>query len=57
MNEKMKRLKKLTDKKNIDLVNFEAREQFTPSALESLIRENDLLIKSLKKPGEIDIDY
>ena len=57
MNEKMKRLKKLTDKKNIDLVNFEAKEQFTPSALESLIRENDLLIKSLKKPGEIDIDY
>ena len=40
-------------KKNIKSAEFEANEQFTQSALENLTRENDLLIKNLKKAGEI----
>ena len=43
-------------KKNIATAEFEAKEQFTQSALESLTRENDLLIKNLKKAGEIQED-
>ena len=43
-------------KKNISTAEFEAKEQFTQSALESLTRENDLLIKNLKKAGEIQED-
>ena len=49
--------KKFPNKKTIKSANFEAREQFTQSALESLTKENELLIKNLKKAGEInDID-
>ena len=40
-------------KKNIATAEFEAKEQFTQSALENLTKENDLLIKNLKKAGEI----
>ena len=43
-------------KKIISTAEFEAKEQFTQSALESLTRENDLLIKNLKKAGEIQED-
>tara|TARA_B100000212_G_scaffold322297_1_gene281549 strand:- start:6 stop:176 length:171 start_codon:yes stop_codon:yes gene_type:complete len=51
MSKKAKR--NLPNKKNIKSAEFEAKEQFTPSALENLTRENDLLIKNLKKAGEI----
>ena len=43
-------------KKNIATAEFEAKEQFTQLALESLTKENDLLIKNLKKAGEIQED-
>tara|TARA_Y100001970_G_C14198071_1_gene839347 strand:+ start:1675 stop:1842 length:168 start_codon:yes stop_codon:yes gene_type:complete len=46
--------KKFPDKKTIKSAKFEAREQFTQSALDNLTKENDLLIKSLKKAGEFD---
>tara|TARA_B100000579_G_C22264017_1_gene590703 strand:- start:21 stop:191 length:171 start_codon:yes stop_codon:yes gene_type:complete len=45
--------KKFLSKKKIKSAEFEAKEQFTQSALENLTRENDLLIKNLKKAGEI----
>lgn len=47
--------KKLPNKKTIKSPNFEAKEQFTQSALENLTKENDLLIKNLKKAGEYDM--
>ena len=46
--------KKLPNKKAIKSANFEAKEQFTQSALDNLTKENDLLIKSLKKASEFD---
>ena len=46
--------KKLPNKKTIKSANFEAKEQFTQSALENLTKENDQLIKNLKKAGEFD---
>ena len=48
--------KNLPNKNKIKSAEFEAKEQFTQSALENLTRENDLLIKSLKKAGEIKED-
>tara|TARA_Y100001978_G_C23600157_1_gene388325 strand:+ start:135 stop:305 length:171 start_codon:yes stop_codon:yes gene_type:complete len=45
--------KKFPSKSKIKSPEFEAKEQFTQSALENLTRENDLLIKNLKKAGEI----
>ena len=45
--------KRLPNKRIIKSAKFEAKEQFTQSALENLTRENDLLIKNLKKAGEI----
>jgi len=45
--------KKLPNKKIIKSAKFEAKEQFTQSALENLTQENDILIKNLKKAGEI----
>ena len=45
--------KSFPSKKKIKSAEFEAKEQFTQSALENLSRENDLLIKNLKKAGEI----
>ena len=47
--------KKLPNKKTLSSAKFEAKEQFTQSALENLTKENDLLIKNLKKAGEFDI--
>ena len=46
--------KKLPNKRIIKSAKFEAKEQFTQSALENLTKENDLLIKNLKKAGEIN---
>ena len=45
--------KKLPNKKVISSAKFEAKEQFTKSALENLKTENERLVKSLKKSGEI----
>ena len=50
----MNPFKKLPNKKIVKSAKFEAKEQFTQSALENLTSENDRLIKSLKKAGEID---
>tara|TARA_B100000900_G_scaffold400880_1_gene404955 strand:+ start:350 stop:520 length:171 start_codon:yes stop_codon:yes gene_type:complete len=46
--------KKLPNKRIIKSAKFEAKEQFTQSALENLTKENDLLIKNLKKAGELN---
>ena len=46
--------KKYPNKKFLKSPKFEAKEQFTQSALENLTKENDLLIKNLKKAGEIN---
>ena len=45
--------KKLPNKKVISSAKFEANEQFTKSALENLKTENERLVNSLKKSGEI----
>ena len=45
--------KKLPNKKVISSAKFEAKEQFTNSALENLKTENERLVNSLKKSGEI----
>ena len=45
--------KKLSNKKVIISAKFEAKEQFTKSALENLKTENERLVDSLKKSGEI----
>ena len=46
-------MKKLPNKKVISSAKFEAKEQFTKSALENLKTENERLVNSLKKSGEI----
>jgi len=48
--------KRLPNKRIIKSAKFEAKEQFTQSALENLTKENDILIKNLKKAGEIEED-
>ena len=48
------RKKKLPNKKIIKSAKFEAKEQFTKSALENLKNENKRLFKSLKESGEIE---
>ena len=45
--------KKLPNKKVIRSAKFEAKEQFTKSALENLKTQNERLVNSLKKSGEI----
>ena len=45
--------KKLPNKKVVTSAKFEAKEQFTKSALENLKTENERLVDSLKKSGEI----
>ena len=45
--------KKLPNKKVISSAKFEAKEQFTKSAIENLKTENERLVNSLKKSGEI----
>ena len=51
MNPKPK--KKLPNKKVISSAKFEAKEQFTKSALENLKTENERLVNSLKKSGKL----
>ena len=46
--------KKLPNKKTISSAKFEANEQFTKSALDNLKTENERLVNSLKKSGEIE---
>ena len=46
--------KKLPNKKVISSAKFEAKEQFTKSALENLKTEKDRLVNSLKESGEIN---
>ena len=46
--------KKLPNKKIITSAKFEAKEQFTKSALENLKTENKRLFNSLKESGEIE---
>ena len=50
---KLEPKKKLPNKKVISSAKFEAKEQFTKSALENLKTENERLVNSLKKSGEI----
>ena len=45
--------KKLPNKKVISSAKFEAKEQFTKTPLENLKTENETLVNSLKKTGEI----
>ena len=46
--------KKFPNKKIIKSAKFEAKEQFTKSALENLKTENERLVNSLKQSGEIE---
>ena len=46
--------KKLPNKKIIRSAKFEAKEQFTKSALENLKTEKERIVNSLKESGEID---
>ena len=46
--------KRLPNKKIIRSAKFEAKEQFTKSALENLKTEKERIVNSLKKSGEID---
>jgi len=48
--------KKYPNKKILKSAKFEAKEQFTQSALDNLTKENDLLIKNLKKAGELNVN-
>ncbi len=54
LNMNLESRKKYPNKKFLKSAKFEAKEQFTQSALENLTKENDLLIKNLKKAGEIN---
>ena len=49
-----KTTKKNLSRKFIKSAKFEAKEQFTPTALNNLIEENDRLIKSLRKAGDVE---
>ena len=51
---KQEQRKKLPTKKVIKSAKFEAKEQFTKSALENLKTENERIVNSLKRSGEID---
>ena len=46
--------KKLPNKKILRSAKFEAKEQFTKSALENLKTEKNRIVNSLKQSGEID---
>ena len=46
--------KKLPNKKIIKSAKFEAKEQFTKSALENLKTEKERIVNSLRESGEID---
>ena len=45
--------KKLPNKKVLSSAKFEAKEQFTKSALENLKTENERLVNSLKNLGRL----
>ena len=45
--------KKLPNKKVISSAKYESKEKFTKTALENLKTENERLVNSLKKSGEI----
>ena len=51
---KQKQRKKLLNKKIISSAKFEAKEQFTKSALENLKTEKHRIVNSLKESGEFD---
>ena len=51
---KPKPRKKLPNKNIISSAKFEAKEQFTKSALENLKTENERIFNSLKESGEFD---
>ncbi len=51
---KPERKKQIPNKKIVTSAKFEAKEQFTKSALENLKTENKRLFKSLKESGEIE---
>ncbi len=51
---KPEKRKKLPNKKILRSAKFEAKEQFTKSALENLKTENERIVNSLKESGEID---
>ena len=46
--------KRLPNRKIIRSAKFEAKEQFTKSALENLKTENERIVNSLNESGEID---
>ena len=46
--------KKLPNKKIIRSAKFEAKEQFTKSALENLKTEKERIVNLLRESGEID---
>ena len=54
LNMNLESRKKYPNKKFLKSAKFEAKEQFTQSALDNLTKENDLLIKNLRKAGEIN---
>ena len=51
---KPEKKKKLPNKKTLSSAKFEAKEQFTKSALDNLKTENERLVNSLKESGEIE---
>ena len=51
---KQEQNKKWPHKKIIRSAKFEAKEQFTKSALENLKTEKERIVNSLKESGEID---
>ena len=51
---KQEQRKKLPNKKNIRSAKFEAKEQFTKSALENLKTEKERIVNFLKEFGEFD---
>ena len=51
---KQEPIKKLPNKNIIKSPKFEAKEQFTKSALENLKTENKRLVDLLKESGEFD---
>ena len=51
---KQEQKKRFPNKKIIRSAKFEAKEQFTKSALENLKTENERIVNSLRESGEID---
>ena len=51
---KQEQRKKLPNKKIIRSAKFEAKEQFTQSALDNLKTEEERIVNSLKESGELE---